>query len=294
MSRRLLALLIGLALLLPTAGCTGGTDSGGCDVAPGENTFIDGAEARSFRISLPQGANMQTPMMVSLHPLNGSAAGQEEYSGFSAMGAAEGFIAVYPQGRGFNSEYVWDAAPGSEDVQTVAALIQSLHSQGCSSPASTYVTGFSMGAMMTARLLCEHSDLMAGAGMVAGVLPPELGCRVPGQTTIVIVHSRDDPTVPFDGSLSPVITDRAGGAALSSYPGLTRQAMGQQWAQAKGCPQTQAQTVRQPGQTVTRWTGCGDAPTVVHVYDSGRHDWNAGDPAVPGTSATLWRELSAG
>ena len=291
--RRLLVLIMGMALLPLAAACSpAGQRGAACDIPAGENGFADGRQVRSFRIALPPGgANASTPMVVSLHAMTGDAALQEEVSGFSALGAAEGFIAVYPQGEGLGEEKYWDAAPGSADVQDVAALIASLHDEGCSSPQSTYVNGWSMGAMMTSRLLCERPEIMAGAGMVAGVLPPEPGCRIPGGIAVSIVHSRDDPTVPFDGRLPSDISGRAGGEQSANFPGITREAMGRQWALAKGCPDPVPQTVREPGQTVTTWTGCGNAPTVVHIRDGGRHDWNPIGPAMPPTSLTLWRDM---
>lgn len=288
MKRALTAALCLLAMNLAT-GCGSEPNTGQCGLPSGDHTFVSGGVGRTFRFVLPPGGGSEaTPMVVSLHALTGNAESQERNSGFSELGAKEGFIAVYPEGGGLGQQKAWDAAPGSSDVEGVANLIESLHQQHCSSPGVTYVNGWSMGAMITSRLVCEHPELMAGAGMVAGVLPPEPGCELPGGTRVVIMHGTADPTVPFDGSLSPELSALAGGA---TYPGVTREVMGLQWAQAKGCPEPEATSESLPGQTVITWRGCGDAPTIVHRYEGSGHGWNSTDPRVPNTSVTLWRQM---
>ena len=282
-------LFVCILLLGGLAGCS--SDNTRCAVPSGENVFVDSGQSRVFRIAVPDGASRDTPMVVSMHGATGSAGMQEEVTGFSDLGAQQGFIALYPEGLGAGSEKYWDAQPRSADVRYVADLVRSLHADGCSQPSRTYLTGFSMGAMMVSRLLCEEPGIAGGAAMVGGVLPPEPGCRIDKRMPVIVFHGRDDRSVPFDGSLPAGVADWAGGPQVSSYPGVTREAMTGMWAAAKGCDRPVTQTVSEPGETTTVWTGCGDSATVLHVYEGTAHTWDATNPRVPRTSTQIWEEM---
>ena len=218
-------------------------------------------------------------MVVSLHGATLSAASHETQTGLSDLGSVNGFITVFPQARADVSS-IWDARPRSGDVQWVATLIRFLHANGCSAPGRTFVTGFSMGAMMAGRLACGYPRLTAGIGMVAGTLPPVPGCRIPARTRVMIVHGRDDDTVPFDGSMPEDLQPFLGGPALSDFPGRTRAAMAWDWAQAKGCPSPRVSRLRSSAVQVTRLR-CPGAPVTAVIYTRSSHEWNSEDPVRP-------------
>lgn len=268
---------LGAALLLaaPVTGCT---------VPPGGHGV---PLTQAYVIRIPGDASRRTPMVVSLHAATGSAGVQEDSTRLSRLGKKRGFITVYPQARPSMSN-IWEAQPASADVSWVSGLIRFLHASGCSAPERTYVTGMSLGAMVTARLACADPQLMAGVGMVGGALPPEPGCRIPGRLKVMIVHGRDDDVVPFDGSLSPDISAFAGGPKLAEFPGRTRMAMARDWALAKGCPAPRAQLTRTSAVSVLRLS-CPGAPVVAVSHARTGHSWNSEVAGVESTSRRLVR-----
>jgi poly(3-hydroxybutyrate) depolymerase len=223
-------------------------------------------------------------LVVSLHGATGSARGQETTSTLSGRG----FIALYPQGRGAPASAMWDASPRSSDVLFLATLIDFLHRSGCSSPDRTIVTGFSMGAMVTARLACARPRLARGIAMVAGVLPPLPGCRIPRRTQILIVHGRDDTNVPYDGSLSDTLQLFAGGRRLSDFPGRTRSAMAIDWGRAARCVPG-GSVVSRREEVAVRRVRCADGKVVAVTYDRTGHAWDSEIPSVRATSSRIVR-----
>lgn len=262
--------------------------------------------SRTYLIRVPQGAGPDTPMVLSMHGATGSARGQQRVSGFddnaepknpveatvlestaaevramATLGEAEGFIAVFPQARA-ELDYFWDVAPDSADVQFVTSLTEQLHAAGCSTPARTSVNGFSMGAMLTSRLMCVRPDLYSGAGMVGGALNPLTDCLIPPDRNILVVHGLRDSVVPFDGSLDAMLAALAGPESLSN---VDRQGIAANWARAKDCP-SPGWTTAGPNR-LTDLT-CPRSTTLAVVGESMGHTWD--NPGL-NTSNLIWAAL---
>ena len=276
-----------------------------CSVPSGlVTTYPSDGVSRTYLIRVPPGADSNTPMVVSIHGATGSAAGQQETTGFAdaapshaapvaptetvtdapaeapvetlsasevqtmaTLGESEGFIAVFPQARA-ELDYFWDAAPDSADVRFVADLTRYLQSNGCSSPSGTSITGISMGAMMTSRLMCVRSDLYSGAAMVAGALNPLPDCPLPPDREIVVIHGLRDTVVPFDGSLSPTLAALAGEGSDSA---VDRLGIAVNWARAKDCSSPGWTT---PGPIRVTDLTCPRSATLAVVGETMNHTWN--------------------
>lgn len=272
------------------------TASQACAVPSGTHTITSGGEQRSYLlVQPPGGATAATPMVVSIHGATGSSAGQQSVSTFTddaasvavqasmqTIGAREGFIAVFPQARESMSRF-WNAQPNSVDVAFVAELTAFLHQRRCSSPSTTTVNGFSMGAMLTSRLVCARGDLYAGAAMVAGVLPPTSGCRLPRRTPVVVIHGRTDPNVPFDGTLNPYLAALTGEQASAD----DRLSMAHQWARVKDCPSPGWQ--QRIGLNAVTDFSCPPSTTLAVVGSTMGHDWNG--PGLA-TSELIWAVMA--
>lgn len=307
LARRLLATLL---VLIGTLGVGTATVSAEpappCTVKSAEHVAFaaDGA-TREYSVRIPPGgATTLTPMVVSLHPLGFTLDFQRDYSLFgpdgagAATGAAEdpdfalgvqaaavtqrlgdreGFIAVFPQGR--NGQ--WDLQMGGSDTAFLPALVEYLHARGCSAPQRTSINGYSMGAMMTSRVICARPDLFTGAAMVSGVYPPPPGCRIPARMSIVGIHGTADQAVYWDGT----IPDPLNTVGIESFP-WDRPTMMRMWAEAKGCarPITGSWFVI----AVTEYTGCAGSTThMVGVY-GGAHGWSMGGMSA---SEYIWDVL---
>lgn len=258
------------------------------------NNFTTPNGPRTVKVVVPPGANSSSPMIVSIHGALGSAASQENTSGYTNIGLRDGAIVVYPQAQAINNN-VWDARPGSVDIDYVGQVVTFMHTYGCSNPSNTFVNGFSMGGMMSSRLLCsKYANLFAGAGMVGGVLPPTPGCTVDPNKPIVIVHGTADPVVLYDGTMPNLLLQTlVGGPELANYPGTDRSHMGLWWEVAKGCDTVSAEN---PGLVwYFDWTtNCRTAPTKAVAYLYADHVWQpASVSPYISTSEYIWRYMRA-
>ena len=279
----LLALPVGLVAPAPPAASAEEVTAERCSVASGsDRTFESGGVTRTYDIRVPAGADATTAMVLSLHPMRQTSAHQSEVSGLNAkpvdpamveplarkgterLGDTEGFIVVFPQAK----DNEWDLRPAGYDVRFLAALTADLHARGCSSPADTSVNGYSMGAMMSARLVCAAPELFSGLGMVAGIYPPTPGCRIPATTSVVGLHGTDDWLVTWDGWVWPVLED----AGIEIFP-YDRAQMVRMWAEAKGC----AIPVRATffAVVVDEYVGCPGSTTHMVTFAGGNHTWDS-------------------
>ncbi len=282
-----------------------------CRLTSGMAEFTGGELTRKYRIQLPDAVGPATPMVISLHGAGGTALGQQTVTGFtegssgpeadsreggsplagasvatevaamSSLGVQEGFIAVFPEARE-DATYLWDAAPDSEDVRFVEELTEHLHAQGCSTPSLTSINGFSMGAMITSRLMCLRPDLYSGAAMVGGVLNPTPQCVVPPEKEILVIHGAADDVVPLDGSLNPFLEAAAGPHSVSS---VDRVGIATNWARAKDCPSPGWTT---PGFNRVTDLSCPRSDTLAVVGLIMAHTWDS--PGI-NTSRLIWAAL---
>ena len=291
-----------------------------CTLTSGQRlNFTSQGVTRQYDLRLPPGgADTSTPLVMSLHPLGftlefqrdfslfapsvggGSGASvtptpsapspaatsasapevAETVSAFSSitrLGDREGFIAVFPQG--LNNQ--WDLRMNGRDTGFLPALLEYLYAHGCSSPMRASVNGYSMGAMMTARLACARPDLFNGAAMVSGIYPPTPGCVVPRRMSIIGIEATGDPYIKWDGTVHSSLLQYG----IQSYP-YDRPTMMRKWAEAKGC--ANPVTGRLNLTAVTEYTGCPGSTTHLLGVSVVGHPWNIGS-----TSSTeyIWEVL---
>ena len=142
------------------------------------------------------------PTIIVLHGQTSTAAWTAENSGFSDTAAAHGFTAVFPQGirKQWNDGREAQAA-GVDDVGFLHRLVAALVGRGLADPKQIYLAGVSNGGMMTFRMLCEASELFAGAATVVANMPTRIGARCAPRRPVPVVmfNGTADPLVPYDG-----------------------------------------------------------------------------------------------
>jgi polyhydroxybutyrate depolymerase len=142
------------------------------------------------------------PTIIVLHGQTSTAAWTAENSGFSDAAAARGFTAVFPQGirKQWNDGREAQAA-GIDDVGFLHRLVTALVGRGLADPRQIYLAGVSNGGMMTFRMLCEASELFAGAATVIANMPTRIGerCAPRKPVPVVMFNGTADPLVPYDG-----------------------------------------------------------------------------------------------
>ena len=196
----------------------------------------DGSLERTYRVAIPSGlqAGMPVPVVMVLHGCLQSDQDMINDTRFVEVADREGFIAVFPfitrfvESRTQNCWGFWfdqhqhesRGEPG--DLRRILAAVES---EFAIDPDRRYIAGLSSGAAMAVVMAVIYSEDFAAAGAVAGLPYDETECAVAnicaglrlksvggllGSMTaeqtraeeqrlvpIMVIHSRNDRTVPF-------------------------------------------------------------------------------------------------
>jgi polyhydroxybutyrate depolymerase len=160
--------------------------------------------SHQYRLFVPTGvaAGSAAGLLVVLHGYTWDAQGFESYTGLDAQAARLHLLAVYPQGfaRSWNAGSCCGEAArrGLDDVGFVGALVGDLQSRLGIRYRPTYAAGFSNGAMLALRIVCEQPALFRAVVAVAGEL--ERGdCASGPPVSTLLVHGSADQVVRFPG-----------------------------------------------------------------------------------------------
>lgn len=166
-------------------------------------SFSFGGRTRSYRMFAPPATSgTRRALLVALHPLRGSAAAFERDSGLDAGAEAAGAVVVYPEGLGHS----WDAGTCCgyavrhhvDDVRFLVRVVADVSRRLPIDPSRVALTGFSNGALMSYRLVCERPDLFHVAAIVAGdVVGPR--CNPARPIALLHVHGARDGLIPLSG-----------------------------------------------------------------------------------------------
>ncbi len=260
--RRLAALLAVATTAVVLTGCARDHDPGP-DSGTTSRTIEIGGENREYRLHLPPRLAEDPALVVMLHGGLGSAQQAESAYGWDAVADAEGFVVAYPDGvnRTWNAG---DCCGGAEredvdDVAFLTALVSELQAEFGVSPARTFGTGMSNGAMMTYRLACETS-LFAAIAPVAGTIVTT--CDDPAPASVLHIHGQDDGSVRMDGKPGDGVGD-VDGMPIADVNAL--------WRQADGCGRP---VVTDAPPVTTSTSTCADGRTVTLITVAGAgHQW---------------------
>jgi len=150
-----------------------------------------------------QSSRTPAPTVIVLHGATITAAQTARTSGFAEAAAARGFATVFPQGvnRQWNDGREDGHISSIDDVGFLRQLVHDLVGRGIADREHIYIAGISNGGMMTFRMLCEASELFAGAATIIANMPAGIGerCQVHKPLPIVMFNGTADPLVPYAG-----------------------------------------------------------------------------------------------
>ena len=99
-----------------------------------------------------------------------------EQSGWHDIADRENFIVVYPKPARNKAWNIWDEPGMPSDQAFVLALLEHMKRTYAIDESRVYISGFSMGGMMTNALACAYPELFAAAapcnGFNSGYLVP--------------------------------------------------------------------------------------------------------------------------
>jgi polyhydroxybutyrate depolymerase len=275
----------------------------GAGAATIERTVAVGGLERSVEIDVPARAPPPAgwPVVVVFHGGGGNAASVRTQSRMSAKGAAEGFVAVYPQGSGgiAGKLRTWNAGTCCgwamqhrvDETAFVAALLDDVARVVAIDAARIYATGISNGGMMAYQVACTLSARFAAIAVVAGEMTmPASDCRPARPVAVLVIHGSADRNLPIDGG--------PGARALAVHDVRSLASAIEFWRAHNGCAAAPV-TERSGAVAWTRHPGCRDGGDVeVVVIDGGGHSWPGGDrlarfldppSAALDATAEIWR-----
>lgn len=253
---------------------------------------VDGRE-RTALLYLPRSWQSQRPaaLVYVLHGGGGWAGfmADDDRYGWLAQAERAGFILVFPSGY---SKWpggrlaTWHAGGccgdardrGVDDVAYMRALHQRITAQLPVDAGKVFATGMSNGGMMSYRLACEWSDVLAAVAPVAGT-DATLRCQPARPVSVLHIHARDDTHVLFNGGAGPdAFRDRSKVMDFVSVPQTVAR-----WVGRQHCEGTPRRTLSAPGAQCDAHAACDGGTTVsVCVTEAGGHSW-------PGTAAPVRR-----
>jgi polyhydroxybutyrate depolymerase len=272
------------------------SDSDGPNVVVGRSkgTILSAGLDRGYVLHVPTGYDeaKPLPLLVVFHGYTMTAAEQESESGLPSLGDEEGFITVFPEGRGDEQRWLFeldaveiDITAANPDIAFVGDLLDKLSNELNVDTDQIFAVGFSNGGWMASAVACTLPERFAAAAPVAGIMDFGTDCGRDTPIPMVTFHGTSDQYEPFDGgvenapyraSLPADVGGTFGNLPVSDNPILDASVPDKVavWAEVNGCAGDPS-SIEQDDMLI-RWEyACPDAASVVlHEIASGTHQWN--------------------
>ncbi len=163
-----------------------------------------------------QSGSEKMPMILVLHGATGSAISMKRSIIHNMRLEMEryGFLVAYLNGnpgRLSRKRRTWNAGvccgPArrfhKNDVGYIKGFINRAVKKHNADPKRIYLLGYSNGAMMAYRYVCEHPDTVTAIVAISGTLMSDK-CKPHGLKGVLHIHGGDDLVVPIEGGVSKV------------------------------------------------------------------------------------------
>lgn len=156
-----------------------------------EDSIQVGATTRKMIIHAPSGIEQNRPLVISMHGLHQTMHDQKNQTQFGTVADANKFVLVYPQAID-NSWQLW----GTGDTDFILAIIDEMDKRYHIDRDRVYLTGFSMGGMMSYYAVTKIAYKIAAIGPVGGFLMGGPDTNSSRPVPIIHIHGADDDFVP--------------------------------------------------------------------------------------------------
>lgn len=260
----------------------------GAAVTPDENvvvfrrTIVDQGVSRSIVYLRPRLAPATAPPAFFLLPYrNGSADDMADLTRAGRLARDYGAWVIVPEAYTglWNYKMLLGPLTTPNDLLFLDRIIDAAVADYGIDAHRLYMGGYSGGAMMTLRYVCERPGRIAAAALVGGQMIRTLAdkCAIEPAPAMAFVNGREDPVGPYDGDLTLMSSPES--AAF--------------WAGANGCapvPLREAlPDLVDDGTTVVvdRYRGCTHGEAVrLYTVEGGGHTWPGAVDFTPSLGAT--------
>ena len=142
----------------------GGGGGGGKSINDYKKVSVSG---RDIHVYAPSGLKDNSPMLMSFHGMDQDPNYQQSNTHWEAVADTAGFLVVYPRGgTGFNT---WDIS-GDKDTKWITQIIDQMANDYKIDKKRVYMSGFSMGGMLSYHAMGKIADKIAAFAPCSGYL----------------------------------------------------------------------------------------------------------------------------
>ena len=232
--------------------------------AVADNINVNGAN-RSMLVYAPSGIEKNRPLIIQMHGMNQDAPYQKNAAKWESIADTARFVVVFPNGE----NKAWDIG-GDKDINFLKAIINEMYQKYGIDKNRVYVSGFSMGGMMSYHAANKMGDMIAAIAPVSG----GGGVNSPKRAMpIMHTHGTSDDVVNYNSTVNTV----------------------KSWVSAQKCSSNSQKIKPYPttksgsAASLEIWSGCTDNVEVRLLTIEGKGHWYSMDEAVSvNTSVEIW------
>lgn len=234
------------------------------------DNLVSGGINRQMIVYAPEDLGQNRPLLISMHGASQDMGYQRDQARYDLVADTAKFVVVYPDGI----DRMWDLG-SMKDINFILDVIDEMYSRYQIDRNRVYLSGFSMGGMMTYYAMTKIADRIAAFAPVSGY-------NMGGPNA---VSSRPIPIIHVHGTADDVC---AYGPVQSHVDA---------WVRRNGCSTTPRVEKPKSGPANTsaeliRYTGGMEGVEVAHLKLPGKGHWHSNDPQVAMTNVEIWNFVS--
>jgi len=152
-----------------------------------------GSATRKMIVYAPSGIEQNRPLVISMHGRGQTMYDQKNQTQFQSVAQSNNFVLVFPQSDGSD----WQLK-GDNDINFILAIIDEMHNRYRINRDKVYLSGFSMGGMMSYYAATKIADKIAAIAPVGGFLMDGPNTNSSRPIPIIHIHGADDTYVPHN------------------------------------------------------------------------------------------------
>jgi len=235
--------------------------------------------SRTIYVYAPQDIKENRPLLISCHGMGQTPSYQANQTRWEDKADAENFVVVYPQGIG----NAWSLGSADED-NFISSIIDEMSKRYKIDLSRVYLSGFSMGGMLTHFSIHNLADKIAAFAPVSGYPIDGENFNYTSTRKVPIMHTNGDgdDVVHFE-------------EWKGTFNGMQQHQMGAKyimgrWAAYNGCDAS-PDSVKVGTATRYTWKNCKDGVEVILNRIPGKGHWHSNDAGFH-TTNQIWDFVS--